>query len=340
MIHSSNHKLLSLALCLALSGMSHSLMAKEPSTDTKDSTVPAIKVHQGLLNDYKPEKVADHTWVIHGPREMPNRENQGFMNNPAFIITEKSVVVIDPGATGQIGRAVLAHVKKATDKPVTHVFNTHVHGDHWLGNQAFKEAFPDVKIYAHPKMIEEATDGAAQQWVDLMLQLTENLSAGTEAVIPAIALEDGQVVKIDNISIKTHLSDVAHTRTDAMFEIIEDKVLFTGDNVTHHRLPRMDDGSFRGNIATVETAKKLPVDTIVPGHGATGDKKLLDLYQNYLSTIYETAKVLAEEGLESFEMKPKIMAKLGEYKDWPGLEEELGKHISLAVLEAEQAEFE
>ena len=27
------------------------------------------------------EKVAENTWVIHGPLDMPNPANQGFMNN-------------------------------------------------------------------------------------------------------------------------------------------------------------------------------------------------------------------------------------------------------------------
>ncbi len=37
-------------------------------------------------------------------------------------------------------------------------------------------------------------------------------------------------VKIDNITIKSHLNEIAHTKTDAMFVIVEDKVLITGDN--------------------------------------------------------------------------------------------------------------
>jgi glyoxylase-like metal-dependent hydrolase (beta-lactamase superfamily II) len=36
------------------------------------------------------------------------------------------------------------------------IFNTHVHGDHWLGNQAIVERYPAVKIYAHPNMIEHS----------------------------------------------------------------------------------------------------------------------------------------------------------------------------------------
>jgi glyoxylase-like metal-dependent hydrolase (beta-lactamase superfamily II) len=36
--------------------------------------------------------------------------------------------------------------EKITNKPIVAVFNTHVHGDHWLGNQAIVERYPAVKI--------------------------------------------------------------------------------------------------------------------------------------------------------------------------------------------------
>jgi len=39
-------------------------------------------------------------------------------------------------------------------------------------------------------------------------------------------------------------------------------------------------------------------------------------------------------------MKPKVKAALTKFHDWPGFEDELGKHISLAKLEIEKAEFE
>ena len=35
------------------------------------------------------------------------------------------------------------------------MLNTHIHGDHWLGNQAVRAAFPDAVIYGHPEMLAE-----------------------------------------------------------------------------------------------------------------------------------------------------------------------------------------
>lgn len=292
------------------------------------------------LKNFRTEKIAANTWVIHGPLDMPNPENQGFMNNPGFVVTREGVVVLDPGSTVHIGNALLERIAEVTGKPVTHVFNSHVHGDHWLANDAIARKYPDVKIYAHPQMIREASEGGAQSWLDLLGRLTEGASRGTKAVIPAEALTDGQEIKIGGITFRAYLSDIAHTKTDAMIEVVEEGVLFTGDNLTYKRMTRMDDGGFRGNIAALDRAYGLHVKTVVPGHGPTGDKEIIKPLRDYLQTIYSRVSELREEGLEDFEMKEKIAPEVAAYQSWPGFEENFGKHISLAVLELEQAEFE
>lgn len=297
------------------------------------------KVHQDLLDKYKPEKVSEHVYVIHGPTGYPNKENQGFMNNPGFIVTDKEVAVIDPGSSAAIGRAVLAHIRKVTDKPITQVFTTHVHGDHWLGNQAFKEDNKDVKFYAHPTMIEEATNGAAATWIETMDTMTEKATAGTEAIIPTEVLSNGQEIKVGDLTLKAHiLEGKAHTATDVMYEVVGEKVLFTGDNINNKRIVRMDDGSFAGSIKAAEHALTLEVEKVIPGHGPTGSKNVVAYYRDYLSKVYSSVKDMRET-MEAHEMKPKIAEQLTDYKDWPGLEDELGKHISLSVLEAEQEDF-
>ena len=299
----------------------------------------AITAGSGLP-DYKADKIAPHTWVIHGPVELPSPENKGFMNNPAFTITQKSVVVFDPGSSKQAGEMVLRQISKLTNKPVTHVFNSHIHGDHWLGNQAIKNTYPGVKIYAHPEMIKLARAGEAESWVKAMEQATEGATKGTEAVIPGEALKDKQEVIVDGMVFRTYLTDQAHTKTDAMIEIVGDSVIVLGDNVLNQRIGRMDDGSFRGNMQACELAKASPAKIFVPGHGPTGDVTSTLSFCNYLNILYTEVGIQAEEGLSDFEMKPLILKKLTAFEKWYGFENELGKHISLAMLEYETASFE
>ena len=289
----------------------------------------------GIMDKFEPKKVAEHTWVILGPLTGPSVANKGFMNNPAFVVTDKSVVVIDPGSSLYVGRALLKKIRKITDKPITHVFNTHIHGDHWLGNQAMLEENPKAEIYAHPQMIAEAKAGEAEAWISLLEKLTEGISKGTEAVIPANALEDGQKITIDNITVKMHFTAKAHTTTDAMFEILEDKVLITGDNAFRDRSPRLDDGSYVGNMTAMDNALKLDVSVVIPGHGPAGGKEVLSDFREFLYIIYDSTKTLLEEDAEAFEMKPIIVKKMAKFKGWENFDGAIGKLISVAVLEAE-----
>ena len=54
----------------------------QPQTNTSETE--AIPAEAVTSNDFphKFEQVDGNTWVMHGPRELPNPENKGFMNNP------------------------------------------------------------------------------------------------------------------------------------------------------------------------------------------------------------------------------------------------------------------
>lgn len=285
------------------------------------------------IPDTPAQKVAAHTWVIHGPRSFPNPENRGFMNNPAFTVTNDGVVVVDPGSSVHIGRMLLKQIAKVTDMPVTHVFGTHIHGDHWLGNHAIVEKYPQAELIAHPDMIKRAQGGDGKSWIELLMNLTKGATAGTEIRAPTMATKDGDTRKIGGLSFRIHAPAKAHSHTDIMIEVAEDKLLFTGDNATAMRVPRMDDGTYKGSIAAMNLALKLDSAVVVPGHGPTGGKKVLTDFRDLLNTIYTEAKKHRGEGKEDFEMKPAVMSKLDRWKKWEGFDESVGKWLSLAVIE-------
>jgi len=304
------------------------------------TSLVSVQAFATELPDYESKKIAAHTYVIHGPIEFPNEKNQGFMNNPGFVITNTGVVVIDPGSSLYVGRMVLRQIRKITDKPVTHVLNTHIHGDHWLGNQAFDEAFPKAAIMAHPEMIKAAKNGGADHWMNLMRSMTNGATKDTKAVIPTKAVNDAIQFKTGGFTFSILAPGKAHSGTDIMIHAIEESVVFLGDNVVYQRMPGMQDATYRGNINASEVAISTNAKHFVPGHGPTGKVELVKSFKQYLSIIYTQAAVYYEEGLSDFEMKPKILKKLSDYKDWAFFDQEVGKHISLAVLEAEKAAFE
>jgi glyoxylase-like metal-dependent hydrolase (beta-lactamase superfamily II) len=231
---------------------------------------------------------------------------------------------------------VMAQVRKTTSKPVTHVFNTHVHGDHWLGNQAVLEVWPKAKIIGHPDMIKGAKAGADAFWLKLVSDLTKGYTDGTRAEIPTVAAADGQEFRIGGKTFRIHSSTDAHSKTDLMIEVVEDRILFTGDNVLSRQVMILRDGTFKGVMKATERALALNARLYVPGHGKTGDRTLVEVHKAWFDILMAEVRRMYDEGMSDFEMKPVLAEKLKAYQDWAEWEANLGPQISLAILEIEQ----
>ncbi len=297
---------------------------------------PVLAGSKDVVRPYPAQQVAAGTYVIHGPQGLPSKANQGFMNNPAWVVTADGVVVIDPGSSVQAGRMMMAQLRKSTKKPVTHVFNTHVHGDHWLGNQAVLEAWPQATIIAHPDMIKQAKDGAAEFWLKLMSDMSGGYTDGTRAEIPTVEAADGQEFRIGGKTFRIHSSTDAHSKTDLMIEMVEDRTLFTGDNVLNRQVMNMRDGTFKGVMKATDQALALNAKLYVPGHGKTGDRKFVAEQKAYFDILMAEVRRMYDEGQSDYEMKPVIAEKLKAYKNWEEWDTNLGQQISLAILEIEQ----
>ena len=59
------------------------------------------------------------------------------------------MIVVDAQSNLGTTTEVLAALRKLTNKPVRYVVNTHWHDDHVVGNQVYRDAFPQVDFVAH-----------------------------------------------------------------------------------------------------------------------------------------------------------------------------------------------
>lgn len=285
-------------------------------------------------------KLTEHVYVVHGPQAFPSAETRGFMNNPGFVLTEQGPVVIDPGSSVQIGDKVLQSIRRVTDKPVAAVFNTHVHGDHWLGNQAIRQAYPEVPIYAHQRMIERVEAGEGEEWVRLFEQLTEGATIGTRVVGPNIGLRGGETLEFGDMVLRIHHTGKAHSDTDIMIESPADSAIFLGDIVTNRRIQsaRPADSDIRGQIDAVEYALNTDNRWFIPGHGLSGGREVAQQQLKFLQDLYASVKRHYEAGLADYEMLDPVRQDLAEYSDWYNFDE-LGRVLSNVYLKVEEETF-
>ena len=311
------------------------LFAATAVTWAHDPQVPSTIEHFPL------DRVSPHIYVVHGPLSLPNPHNRGFMNNPAAILTRNGIIIVDPGSSREIGRQLLAKVRKISDKPVIAVFNTHVHGDHWLGNHGIREAFPDVPIYAHERAIERARHGEGDLWISTFMKLTDGAVQGTRAVIPNIGLKGGETLKLDGVTLRITHPGHAHSDNDLLIEVIDDQGLFCGDVVVVQHVPNSDvpqDASFKGTADAIQTILKGSYRVFIPGHGRSGGREVPESALQFLQRLNTSVTRYFKQGLQDYEMKDRIISEMSEYRDWHNFDE-MGRVISHVYQEVERDNF-
>lgn len=289
------------------------------------------------LGSFAFEPLTERVWVMHGPLGEPSKANLGFMNNPALVESTNGLILVDPGGSHPAGQKVVEEIRKVSAKPVLAVFNTHIHGDHWLANQAVVEAWPDAVIYGHPRMIEKAKGNEGLRWLDLMSRLTEGTSDPTRIVPPRNSVDDGTELVVDGETFRILHHGAAHTDTDIVILHPASGTAFLGDNAFESRFGQFEEGaSIYGNIEILEHVAGLDMQHFVPGHGRSGAAEMaFQPFLEYLKLLQEAVAEGFDQGLMDYEIRDLLAPKLVAFGDWEGFEANLGKHVSRMYLEHE-----
>jgi glyoxylase-like metal-dependent hydrolase (beta-lactamase superfamily II) len=295
------------------------------------------------VGDIPAKQLSAHVWMIFSPDGFPTPENRGMMSNVIFVVTSAGVVVIDSGASLQIGQMAIRMIRKVTDKPVVAVFNSHYHGDHWLGNHAFLKAYgQQLPIYALQSTIDKLKGAEGNLWRGLMERWTNQSTLGTEVVLPNTAVKHGQVIQIGDVAFRMHHYGNAHTPSDLCVEVVQDKLTAVGDIAMANRIANMDEGSYPGTFKYYQALTAATGDQLwVPGHGQ-GSQDLLKTYGEFMAGIWEPCLQAVKDGKSESEARSMVLKDVrvtSRAKTMQGFEGNIGKYISLAYLEAEKEAF-
>jgi glyoxylase-like metal-dependent hydrolase (beta-lactamase superfamily II) len=293
--------------------------------------------------DIPAQKLSPHVWMIYSPDGFPTPENRGMMANVIFVVTTAGVVVIDSGASLQIGQMAIRMIRKVTDKPVVAVFNSHYHGDHWLGNHAFVKTYGEkLPIYALPSTIEKLKGAEGNLWRSLMERWTNQSTLGTQVVLPNSPVQQGQSIQIGDVTFRMHHYGTAHTPSDLCVEVVQDKVTAVGDIAMTNRIANMDDGSYPGTFKYYKSLEAATGQQLwVPGHGQARPD-LLKTYGEFMAGIWEPCLKAVEDGKTEAEARAAVMKDprvAARAKSMQGFDGNIGKYVSLAYLEAEKVAF-
>lgn len=218
------------------------------------------------------------------------------------------------------------------------VFNTHGHGDHWLGNHGIRKHYPKAVIYGHKQIIRAIESGDGDMWVKAINKRSEGMIEGTKVIVPDKAVKNADRIRIGDITFRIYDVDKAHSDGDIMIEIVNEKVFVFGDVLRVNNLsPFM--ASFSNNIKALESGKKLGAKVYVAGHGISTGIASIDEYHEFITLLKSTVRKYFNKDMSDFEMKPKVIKALAKYQGWSGFDENIGRLINLAYLEVESESF-
>jgi glyoxylase-like metal-dependent hydrolase (beta-lactamase superfamily II) len=321
-----------------------SLMTPEFLTQAALADTATKAVMGPAVPDVKPTKLAEGVYSIHASDKFPTPANKGFFTSIMFIVTDKGVVAVDPSASVQIGQMAIRMIKTVTDKPVIAVINTHYHGDHWMGNQAFADAYPGIPIYSMKETAESIHNVLGEEWIKMALKMTDNATVGTRVVPPNTYIKGGDELTFGSTKIKIHHFGQCHTPYDLVLEIEGTPIVHVGDVIMDHRMAGMGDGegSFINGIAALKKMKEtLPDKTYFPCHGNPAPH-ILDEEISLFESIYNTANSAQADNKSMSEAVAMVKALpfMQEYaKTTPDYADSVSKWTSIAYLEAQQANF-
>lgn len=279
-------------------------------------------------------KINARVYALLGPMGMPSSHNQGYMVNSTVIVGDQGVILVDSGATDEVGKNIAKAIAKITPKPVTHIINTHHHGDHVLGNVAFPGA--EILSSEQCKIWVEKT---GDEWVQLMESMVGRKFPNTHPIPASITFkeESRNDRSLQGVKLLLWVPRGSHTAGDMMVYLPDDKVLIGGDVLVNTTVPVMRDGHVRNWIAALEQAQKFDAATIVPGHGPLMNRADVAKLHQLIADFYAGVEAGYKKGLSDSEVRSTL--NLAEWKKLKKYDANIGSNINRAYLEAEAANF-
>lgn len=271
------------------------------------------------LYRFETVKVTDNIYQL----QSSNIEGDWVTGNTTVIINDKDVMIVDDGFLPSVARLTLREIKKITDNPIKYIVNTHWHGDHWQGNDVFKQAFPDAKIIAS----EEALRGMKTKgmfWLqknylkifeDNIAQREKEIASGVNSkggklpaeeiekvkrmvvankaeleelrhikpVFPELTFNKEMVIRSGGREIQLHYLGWGNTTGDAIIYLPKEKILITGDLVVSPS--PYESGSFSAEwLEIFKKLKTFSFTTLLPGHGVVEHNSN---YLDFLIALFE-----------------------------------------------------
>lgn len=223
-----------------------------------------------------PVKIGAHSYYVKGLPGAVSPENQGYMSNAGFVVTNDGVVVFDTLGTPVLAKKLVQAIAKITTQPIKRVIISHYHADHVYGMQVFKES--GAEIWAHTAGQIYLNSEEAQQRLQQRRKLLWPWIDQNTKLLPAdIWLTGDSNFEMGGLHFELRFVGPAHSSEDMAMFVKEDSVLYSGDLIFKGRVPFVGNADSRLWLKALNALIAFEPKYLIPGHGAASDTPLDDL---------------------------------------------------------------
>ena len=195
-------------------------------------------------------------------------QDDQFWTNSVIIEGVHEVMLVDAQLTKTNAERVLHEIHK-TNKPLSLVYITHEHADHFLGLEVLREAFPGARIIATSEVVGRIHK-VYQEKIDKWKQLLG--SRATTHVVPVEPF-DGNTIPFESSHIEVLKHIQGDTDENTMLWIPGQKILVGGDvvfNNMHVYTAETDRQARRKWLDSLNTIRAFKPSVVIPGHSKDG----------------------------------------------------------------------
>jgi len=217
--------------------------------------------------------------------------------NVSCVNTKKGLVLIDSPFLPADARGWAKRLREETGRGVAFQINTDHHFDHVMGNGLLTEniichstAARGIRAIRNKQNLKEIIRGS---FPDVLAGIEREVE---ELPIPSPLITFDQKLTLDLEDATIVLEFVGgHSPGTILVYLVEDKVVFTGDNV-EGQFPYFGQGRFGDWKRTLRKILAMDIDLVVPGHGEVGGKELVETYVRFFETLEDEVKGFARGG--------------------------------------------
>jgi glyoxylase-like metal-dependent hydrolase (beta-lactamase superfamily II) len=236
--------------------------------------------------------------------------------NIIYVVGERATLVVDTGLGPINGAYAAAQGKRVSQGSTTYLTTTHMHAEHAAG----VGGFPSDTVVVRAQVQQDELAGHDHLAYFRTVEDFVPFLDGAEVLRPPdLTFGDEATIDLGGVHVRLFVIGPAHTLSDELIFVEEDRVLVSGDVVQNSIVPMAgsEGATYASWLDVLERLQPLRPELIVPTHSAVGGADLIPQLHGFLTRMRDQAAELQRSSMIPDEAVARMRERLRtDYPTW------------------------